>query len=203
MQYYLVVINLFEPWATTNNTTTTPSSNPDSDNPGRDDDLTPAQIGTRAAARLETLIRLYYLRHSFDALDVVASIFLIVLGSISVRVLAEQTGSKQQHDASTFLLCAKGLHDQGRNFYLAAMMFDMLAGLVDPGNEALLGDLAKIRGEFAGVEVKPERVHMEWSVSRWMHSEGAEVGRLLDEVDELGDGGDEEEDEKSADGGWQ
>ena len=196
MQYYLVVINLFEPWATTNTTTTKPLSNHDSDNPRRDDDLTPAQIGTRAAARLETLIRLYYLRHSFDALDVLNNIFLIVLGSISVRVLAQQTGSKQQNDASTFLLCAKGLHDQGRNFYLAAMMFEMLAGLVDPKNEALLDDLAKIRGEFAGVEVKPERVHMEWSVSRWMHSEGAAAGRLLGEVDELGDEADGEEDEE-------
>ena len=199
MQYYLVVINLFEPWATTNTTiataTTTPS-NPNSDIPRRDDNLTPAQIVTRAAARLETLIRLHYLRHSFDALDVVTTIFLVVLGSVSVRVVAGQTGSKQQHDASTFLLCAKGLHDQGRNFYLAAMMFDMLADLVDPGNQALLGDLAKIRGEFAGVEVKPERVHMEWSVSRWMHSEGAAVGRLLGEVDELGDEADGEEDEE-------
>ncbi len=194
MQYYVVVINLFEPWAATN--TSTPPSDPDLDNPKCDGELTPAQIGTRAAARLETLIRLYYLRHSFDALDVVATIFLIVLGSISLRVLAQQTGSKQQNDASTFLLCAKGLHDQGRNLYLAAMMFDMLAGLVDPGNKALLGDLAKIKGEFAGVEVKPEHVHMDWSVSQWMRSEGAVVGRLLDEVDELGDEVDGEEDEK-------
>ena len=188
MEYCLVLINLFEPWM----------SGPDADRLVSDG-LTVREIGTRARARLETLIRLYYLRHSFEALDIMLIMFLLLLGSMSVRVLASSEDGPPNRDASTFLLCAKGLHDQGQNQYLGSLMFSMLAGLVDPQNGALLSDLARIRAEFQGTEVKPEYVHMEWPVYRWVHPESQSMGKLLEAVDELsivGDG-----DGESVDGG--
>jgi hypothetical protein len=197
MEYCLVLINLFEPWM----------AGPDSAIEVDDEGRTIRQIGTLARARLETLIRLYYLRHSFDALDVVLIMFLLLLGSISVRVLAlgdaadtgtgsgTGSGQGQGRDASTFLLCAKGLHDQGRNQYLGTLMFNMLSGLVDPKNEALVGDLARIRAEFKGTEVRTEYVHMDWPVYRWVHPENESMGRLLEGVDALSVSGESGESE--------
>jgi hypothetical protein len=189
MEYCLVLINLFGPWMTGSDSTVKV------DGDGR----TIQQIGRLARARLETLIRLYYLRHSFDALDVVLVMFLLLSRSISVRVLASAEGADtgtdcdpgqgrgqgQGRDASTFLLCAKGLHDQGRNQYLGTLMFNMLSGLVDPKNEALMGNLASIRAEFKGTEVRTEYVHMEWPVYRWVHPENESTGRALEGVDAL------------------
>jgi hypothetical protein len=187
MEYCLVLINLFEPWM----------SGPDADLTVDSDGVTICDVCTRARARLETLIRLYYLRHSFDSLDVMLIMFLMLLGSISVRVLAPGAGGGDgtQHDASTFLLCAKGLHDQGQNQYLGSLMFNMLSGLVDPNNQALVSDLSRIKAEFCGTEVKPEYVHMEWPVYSWIDADNQEFGRLLEGVDDLSIGDDESGDE--------
>jgi len=205
MEYCLVLISLFEPWA----------NGPDANR--RVNGHTIHEVGTLARARLETLIRLYYLRHSFDSLDVMLIMFLLLLGSISMRVLTSRqdheisTTVSAEHghpsqsprrDASTFLLCAKGLHDQGQNQYLGSLMFNMLSGLVDPANEALVSDLAKIKAEFTGTEVKPEYVHMDWPVYTWVHPENQSMGRLLEAVEGLSvDEGDEDEGQGREEGG--
>ncbi|KAL1842456.1 hypothetical protein VTJ49DRAFT_5193 [Mycothermus thermophilus] len=154
MEYYLTLIELFEPWARGPDATTVAAFN------GR----TIADIATSARARMETLIRLYYLRHSFDALDAMLIMFLLLLGSITVHVLGDSDSSNSSHgettttttteeeednasgggkksppskastsrnrDASTLLLCAKGLADQGNNLYLGTLMFNVLSKLV-------------------------------------------------------------------------
>jgi hypothetical protein len=195
MEYCLVLINLFEPWMSGPDADITV----DSDGPDSDGGPTIRDVGARARARLETLIRLYYLRHSFDSLDVMLIMYLLLLGSISVRVLAPGAGGDggdgTQRDASTFLLCAKGLHDQGQNQYLGSLMFNMLSGLVDPKNQALVSDLSRIKAEFCGTEVKPEYVHMEWPVYSWIDAENQEFGRLLEGVDDLSIGDEESVDE--------
>ncbi|KAK3898034.1 nitrogen assimilation transcription factor nirA [Staphylotrichum tortipilum] len=191
MEYHLIIINLFDPWI---------SSHQDgSANPTQADTLTAGspsirELGTLARARLETLIRLYYLRHSFDATDVMLILFLLMLGSISVRVLdsptvssttsdsTSNTSTRQEGDASTFLLCAKGLHDQGRNHYIGALMFETLVGLVRPGNGVLRGGLARVRAEFEGIQVREEYTHMEWPVERWiLGAKGRGEGRVVEE----------------------
>lgn len=199
MEYNLVLINLFEPWM----------SGPDADLVLDGGNHTIRDVGTQGRARLESLVRLYYLRHSFKALDIMLIMYLLLLGSISVRVLAPGGGGGggggaavagggdgTQRDASTFLLCAKGLHDQGQNQYLGSLMFNMLSGLVDPTNQALVSDLSRIKAEFCGTEVKPEYVHMEWPVYSWIDSENPEMGRLLVGMDDLS-----VEDGESEDGG--
>jgi hypothetical protein len=195
MEYCLVLINLFEPWMSGPDADITV----DSDGPDSDGGPTIRDVGARARARLETLIRLYNLRHSFDTLEVKLIMYLMLLGSISVRVLAPGAGGDggdgTQRDASTFLLCAKGLHDQGQNQYLGSLMFNMLSGLVDPKNQALVSDLSRIKAEFCGTEVKPEYVHMEWPVYSWIDAENQEFGRLLEGVDDLSIGDEESVDE--------
>jgi hypothetical protein len=74
MQYYTVLIQLFESW----------TSNPAAIFNGR----TAQDIALIARARLETLIRIYYLRHSFTHLDSILVLYLLLLGSISLRLIA-------------------------------------------------------------------------------------------------------------------
>ncbi|KAK3293676.1 uncharacterized protein B0H64DRAFT_364455 [Chaetomium fimeti] len=219
MEYCLVLINLFEPWMNGPDADLLvgPSaSSPREPQPDGSNHTTIRDIGTRARARLETLIRIYYLRHSFDALDVMLIMFLLLLGSISVRVLTSppQPSSPPQpqsqppssttttttppnkptnppnRNASTFLLCAKGLHDQGRNQYLGTLMFDLLSRLVDgAADSALRADLARVAAEFRGVGVKREYVHMEWPVYRWVDGEGRGLGVLVGGGEDGGEGG--------------
>lgn len=229
MEYYLVLINLLEPW-TSGRTSPLPHDTRFSSG------HTLPEVATLARARLETLIRLYYLRHSFESLDVILIMYLLLMGSIAVRIVGPAPASSSpppsSHEshpspapsssspstttasstpgppsttvnsnplASTFLLCAKGLHDQGRNHYTGALMFDMLASLVDPANAPLVSDLARIRAEFRGTEVKPEYVHMDWPVYRWVHPERVTMGRVLEGMEGLGFG-EGEEDEEAGDG---
>ncbi|GAB1312659.1 Zn(2)-C6 fungal-type domain-containing protein [Madurella fahalii] len=179
MEYYHVLIKLLEPWG-----------NPTPETPGQDlkvNGRTFQEMGTIARARLETVIRLYYLRHGFEFPDVILNIYLMLLGSISIRMIQALMGSPAAagRDAATFLLCLKGLHDQGRSNYLGALMFNMISGLVDPENTDLMSDISRIKGEFRGVEVKPEYVHMEWPVYQWVHPQNVRMGKLLDALDDL------------------
>ncbi|KXX83211.1 Nitrogen assimilation transcription factor nirA [Madurella mycetomatis] len=187
MEYYHVLIKLLEPW-----------ENPAPETPGRDSTVngrTFQEMGTIARARLETVVRLYYLRHSFEFPDTILNIYLMLLGSISIRTIQAPGGSPAAagRDAATYLLCLKGLHDQGRSNYLGALMFDMISGLVDPGNASLMSDISRIKGEFRGVEIKPEHVHMEWPVYQWVHPKNVKMGKLLDALDDLSLQGDESE----------
>ncbi|KAH6622593.1 hypothetical protein F5144DRAFT_655943 [Chaetomium tenue] len=100
------------------------------------------------------------------------------------RLNACQPANNTHHgDASIFLLCAKGRHDQGRSQYLGTPIPDVLGRLVnslgtssrgsnDNGssggggsgggsgsvNEAVRAGLAHVVREFRGVEVKREYV---------------------------------------------
>ncbi|AEO62115.1 hypothetical protein MYCTH_2113974 [Thermothelomyces thermophilus ATCC 42464] len=84
----------------------------------------------------------------------------------------------RSRDASTFLLCAKGLHDQARNQYLGTLMFAMLAGLADPADEAVAGALARIRDEFRASEIRPEHVHLDWPAYRWIDPDTRSLERV-------------------------
>lgn len=236
MEYYLTIIELFEPWTKGLKATIVTTL----------DGRRVADISTVARARLETLIRLYYLRHSFDSLDSVLIMFLLLMGSITVHVLADSvpSGGKEtkydtrpsfagtrspnhseadtmnrKRDASTLLLCAKGLADQGQNLYLSTLMFNVLTGLVaskmvcreqrisettnsagtdigDSGGglpSSLMNDLECIRIEAGRTpEVRKEYIHMDWPVYTWVHPENERFGRLLEAGSDV-EGVDQEE----------
>lgn len=81
--------------------------------------------------RFETLIRLYFLRHSFEAYQSQMVHFLAFLASSAMGALRSATPGEgttsstilladtDMIDAqrSTLLLCLKGLQDQGKNIY--------------------------------------------------------------------------------------
>lgn len=189
MEYHHVVIKLLEPWA-----------DPLPDTPGRDlriDGRSLQEIAAIARTRLETVIRLYFLRHGFEFPDIILNVYLMLLGSIAVQMVqtpGPSSAAKGRHK-SAFLLCMKGLHDQGRNNYLGAVILNVVSKMVDPGNEDLLNRIAEIKGSPGSVEIKPEHSQMEWPVYQWAHPSSVKISRLADALEDWSLHGDESESE--------
>ncbi|KAI2465995.1 hypothetical protein F4781DRAFT_445511 [Annulohypoxylon bovei var. microspora] len=100
-------------------------------------DTTWQNVITHSEVRLETLLRLYYLRHSYESYDPLLMHWLMFLGdSILLKLDAPQASppAAPPHDPrpnpeslrSTLILCAKGLYDQSRNFHIAVLLYRLL-----------------------------------------------------------------------------
>ncbi|KAL7930684.1 hypothetical protein V8C35DRAFT_311950 [Trichoderma chlorosporum] len=83
-----------------------------------------------AMIQLETIFRIYYLRHSFEFCDTYLTFFLSTIG---FAALAELRSSTSYHDRfdhlmSTIVLCVKGLYDQGQHVHVASTVYRLLRG---------------------------------------------------------------------------
>jgi hypothetical protein len=83
--------------------------------------------------QLESIIRIYYLRHSFEVYDFMLIIFLAHLANITLHffdrferdpTIAPVGANESMH--STLVLCLKGLHDQSRNFYIPGVLLAIM-----------------------------------------------------------------------------
>ncbi|KAI0573231.1 hypothetical protein TUN199_07659 [Pyrenophora tritici-repentis] len=106
---------------------------------GSSDSLTPYQrnnaqaIIAQSMIELESILRIYYLRHSFEAYDAMLIIFLAHLANAILTSIEqlEQYPSSVPTETSEFLLsalilCFKGLHDQSKNAYIASLMLAVM-----------------------------------------------------------------------------
>ncbi|KAK0653068.1 hypothetical protein B0T16DRAFT_323245 [Cercophora newfieldiana] len=99
---------------------------------------TAGEISGRAVMRLETVIRLYYLRHSFSFCDS----FLVYFLSILARATLETMGTFTHKPVldpqqirilrSTVLLCMKGMNEQGQNNYIAEVVYRLIKSTLSP-----------------------------------------------------------------------
>ncbi|KAF2449783.1 hypothetical protein P171DRAFT_379973 [Karstenula rhodostoma CBS 690.94] len=114
MQYHYWIIRLFQPFVDQSKMPVTPPLTAMSE--------TPQEIVRYSAAMFETLLRLYYLRHSYDTYDAWIIHFVLVLGTNSLKSLYGATPTTQQSVdvlRSSILLAAEGLRQQGKNVYIA------------------------------------------------------------------------------------
>lgn len=85
-----------------------------------------------ALARLETIARLYYIRHSFEHCDSFLTFFLSTLGlaTLAALELEAPAGDSESYKSmlSTVILCIKGLYDQGQHVHIAAAVYRLLRG---------------------------------------------------------------------------
>lgn len=102
-------------------------------------------IVSLAEAKFETVFRLYYLRHSFQAFDAHLMMYAMVLANRTANVLkttkTASDGSLHVNLAelrSTLVLCGKALRDQADNFYLANLLCLALGGMMEPEDLQLL-----------------------------------------------------------------
>ncbi|KAL7936549.1 hypothetical protein V8C35DRAFT_295798 [Trichoderma chlorosporum] len=99
----------------------------------------PQQIVAESKKHLQTLIRLYYLRHGYDAMDLFIVIPLMLAGSDCVEAINDQTPAAELEVLrSTLILVAKGLYSQRRNHYLAEALFRVIRGRMRPSELSLL-----------------------------------------------------------------
>ena len=102
-------------------------------------DQNPSQIIAKSKIFLQTLVHLYYLRHSFEAVDTFMTQFLSLTAFIAINVLKEGTPTAAMDDLrSTALLCTKGLYDQGQCFYLARITFKVVRDSLNPSDAETL-----------------------------------------------------------------
>ncbi|KAK7736065.1 hypothetical protein SLS63_003586 [Diaporthe eres] len=126
-----------------------------------EDDGAPPPVtrtGPTAMRNLETVARLYYMRHGFEACDSSLAYFLALLASISLRAL-KGGGDGARFAAgrgwpevlrSTLILAMKGLHDQGRHLHVCKVLFRLLRDRMHAAEADILGRFVISSGEGGG-----------------------------------------------------
>ena len=120
---------------------------------------------SEANMMLETLICIYYTRHSFELYDPWISFTLTIIGNAAVEKLATESSdtSTLRIYRSLLVLSAHGLKTQGLYYPQAALLSAQLHGAIDPG------DLQMVRTYVTAVEKEEENMDLvaQHSKSQW------------------------------------
>ncbi|KAK1757423.1 hypothetical protein QBC47DRAFT_155922 [Echria macrotheca] len=168
MQYYLILITIVKPVI-------------DQDWGDGTIKETPRWAYFNAMVRYETLIRLYYLRHSFDAPN---TLMINYFGHLNQIALDAMNGlcsglvhPDESHLRSTALLSAKGLYDQSHNHYIAKVVFKMQLKQMREKDVELLKHIAKIESDDANGPLE-QPVQSEWPLyNRSYHEDYQSISR--------------------------
>ncbi|RYN55103.1 hypothetical protein AA0114_g3552 [Alternaria tenuissima] len=94
---------------------------------------TAQQVVTEASVHLESILRIYYLRHSFESYDSTLTIFLVHLANLTLAPIRqlEQGPASERKDTSeallsTLILCFNGLYEQSKSAYIAIVMLALM-----------------------------------------------------------------------------
>jgi hypothetical protein len=101
-------------------------------------------ITAKAAIELESLLRIYYLRHGFEAFDALLLTHLVHLSNIVLKRLARIADQGLPTDnietlRSTLFLCLKGLYDQSKNFRMAGIVLGVMKNQLSPEDQNVAG----------------------------------------------------------------
>ena len=138
-----------------------------------------------ANKHLQTLVRLYYLRHGFEAMDLFIVIPLMLTGFKCIDAIDEHTPvPKLEALRSTLMLVTKGLGSQRRNHYLAEALFRVIRGRMRPQEAALLREAIDVEAEEANEkQVMKQAVRSHWPVSLVRKKEDLDAHILKNLVD--------------------
>ena len=109
------------------------------------DGKTALEIQDQAYIRFETIMRIRYLRHSFDAYDAWGLLFLIYLGNLALDSLCSEdpiTAIKlttAEVVRSTAVLCINGLVGQSQSVYAGTLLSRSMIERLKPTEKSLLG----------------------------------------------------------------
>jgi hypothetical protein len=82
---------------------------------------------------MQTLIRLYYVRHGFQAINVLFVSPLAKLALISLGRIHDNLPPTELKDVrSSLFLANSGLHDQGNNYYAAKTLYHVIKRQLRP-----------------------------------------------------------------------
>lgn len=125
------------------------------------------QVTADAKKYLQTLVRLYYIRHGYDAMDLFIVIPLMLIASECVEMVTDHMSPAQlELLRSTLILAATGLYSQRRNHYLAEALFRVIWGRMRPREIALLKDSMRMdEREWNERQGMAQVVRSHWPVS--------------------------------------
>ncbi|KNB19215.1 hypothetical protein FOXG_16637 [Fusarium oxysporum f. sp. lycopersici 4287] len=150
MHYYNVIVYLLE----TLRMTTAPAL--------VDDSVQKAL--SNAKIKMETLLRLYYLRHGFESYDIFIVILLAFIGFMHAKTLDSSKMVDLESRKSTVVLVVKGLGDQSNNCYLARVVFRLLKGSIGSKNDFLLKEVGIVEEDGEDEKAMEEQVNSSWPV---------------------------------------
>ncbi|KAI1532215.1 C6 transcription factor [Pyrenophora tritici-repentis] len=96
------------------------------------------RIASEARTSVETVLRLYYMRHSFEVHNTFSVWIQVFVGNLAVEALKyariDGSGDSTMIDVhrSTLVLCALGLHSQGLSYQLGKLSFRALQVCMAP-----------------------------------------------------------------------
>lgn len=120
-----------------------------------------------ALVRLETIARLYYLRHSYESCDTFLAFFLSNLGLSALEGLKFSTSDDERfkHLRSTIVLCVKGLYDQGQYVHVASAVYRLLRGRLSPQELKLVQRYVHWNLTDDDEPLITEHIQSQWSLS--------------------------------------
>lgn len=143
-------------------------------------------------ACFEIILRLYYLRHGFEYSDTYMTHEMTVLAFIALDQL-KSLGSKSDRSSkassgsddirSTLLLAAKGLSDQGKNYYMPFTLFHIVRNEMDTENVDILYKWMNVRqDDDATSQVRARHVQAQYPVNTINVTDHPERQRLGDVI---------------------
>jgi hypothetical protein len=169
MQYHITLLSILEPIVADESRTSHNDLIMDS---------TPQELAANSIASLETILRLYYLRHGFDSFDIMLGQFLMIVGFASIKDLSRVSALERNSKLSTVILCAKGLREQGRNYYLCEAVFRMVRDAMDPSDVSILRESTKIEEEEERKELMARHINSDWPITTVSVAQDPEDHRL-------------------------
>ncbi|KAG7126045.1 hypothetical protein HYQ45_002428 [Verticillium longisporum] len=123
---------------------------------------------------LDVLIRLYYLRHGFEAWNDSLPTWLLYLAELCIRDLARSADPLgDEATVSTLILCAKGLQDQGRSLYIARVFFHIVRNeMPRPVMELLDRHVTETKVDHSKTGTGASHLRASWPVKTISISEG-------------------------------
>ncbi|SPJ75211.1 uncharacterized protein FTOL_04942 [Fusarium torulosum] len=145
-----------------------------------------------AKIRLETLLRLYYLRHGYESYDIFMVQLLSFLGFAQIKALKGAEATEVESRRSAVVLTAQGLRDQSRNCYMSGLVFRVMKCNMGVEGESLLKEIEDLQEEDEEEEEEEflvaEQVHSLWPIDLdWINIEPEKqrLGNLVKNTKEL------------------
>lgn len=142
--------------------------------PGGPGPIDPHKLSSALRARFESLVRLYYVRHSFKHAVPQLPESLFFFSSLCLAAL-----STKGQDSTTLLLCAKGIHDGAHSDYMIVLMFNLLESRIDPTDPVVVDYFRKIKADSRIEEPNAKYIRSEWPVYDTLDSNNEPLCKLI------------------------
>jgi hypothetical protein len=144
-----------------------------------------------AQVRLEAVMRLYYLRHSFELYDPWIIPSMVMLGNIAMDEIEANTGNETEALSfyrSTLILSAQSLESQARHCHIGALVSIQLQNRMTPGDLQLVRTYTKSADSNSSEQALiAQHSHSQWPIpikEAYVYPESAILHHLIEPKEE-------------------